>query len=103
MGVSDEIALPRAQPWVQHAYHLFVIRSARRDELLSALEAAGIRAGIHYPLPLHRQPAYRHLEAGPFPEAERAAAEILSLPMYPHLRDDQVDFVADRVIEFVRR
>ncbi len=94
------IGLPSEQPWATHVYHLYVIRTSRRDGLLAALDRAGVKAGIHYPVPLHRQPAYRELEAGPLPEAERAAAEVLSLPMYPQLTDRQVERVAEAVRAF---
>lgn len=94
------IGLPAEQDWARHAYHLYVIRSTQRDRLLGALEAAGVRAGVHYPVPLHLQRAYRDLNAGPFPVTEQAAAEVLSLPMHPHLTDDQVAFVAEQLTRF---
>jgi dTDP-4-amino-4,6-dideoxygalactose transaminase len=96
------IRLPIEAPWARHVYHLYVIRTARRDGLLEALRQAGIGAGIHYPVPLHRQPAYRSLAAGPFPHAERASDEVLSLPMFPEMREDQVAYVADAVRRFFR-
>jgi dTDP-4-amino-4,6-dideoxygalactose transaminase len=96
------VVLPQRQPWATHAYHLYVIRAPRRDDLLAALDRAGIKAGVHYPIPLHRQPAYRHLEAGPFPETERAAAEVLSLPMHPHLSTTEIERVAETVKAFYR-
>jgi dTDP-4-amino-4,6-dideoxygalactose transaminase len=72
-------------------YHLFVIRSARRDEIQSQLNLAGIGCGLHYPVPLHFQKAYAGcgFEPGSFPITERAAAEILSLPMFPQLTAEQ--------------
>lgn len=94
------LELPVEQPWARHVYHLYVVRARQRDDLINALEAAGVRTGIHYPVPLHRQPAYRELEAGPFPEAERAAAEVMSLPIYPQLADEQVDYVIEQVKRF---
>jgi dTDP-4-amino-4,6-dideoxygalactose transaminase len=96
------VVLPKSQSWATHAYHLYVIRAPRRDDLLAALDREGIKAGIHYPIPLHRQPAYRHLEAGPYPETERAAAEILSLPMHPHLSTTQIERVAETIKAFYR-
>lgn len=88
---------PVEQPWARHVYHLYVVRTRNRDALVAALGEAGVRAGVHYPVPLHRQPAYRGLEVGPLPEAERAAAEVLSLPIYPHIRDNQIERVAAAV------
>lgn len=84
---------------VEHVYHLFVVRLAGgpqlRDALRARLEAAGIESGIHYPVPLHLQPAYAHLghRPGDFPIAERLAAEIISLPMFPELTEEQIDHV----------
>lgn len=81
----------------EHVYHLFVVRVAERDRVAAALAEEGIATAIHYPTPIHRQPAYAHLGrgAGSFPVAEKAAGEILSLPMYPQLGDEQVDAVVD--------
>jgi dTDP-4-amino-4,6-dideoxygalactose transaminase len=94
------LQLPEERSWARHAYHLFVVRSAVRDDLLAALVGQGIGAGIHYPIPLHLQPAYADLEAGPFPEAERAATEVLSLPLFPELTDAQIEHVAEVVKSF---
>lgn len=82
-----------------HVWHLYVIESPRRDELSTALAAEGISTGIHYPVPLHLQPAYRHLgyRPGAFPATERAAKRILSLPMFPGLSDAQVEYVASAI------
>ena len=94
------LRLPRKAPGCRAVYHQFTIRLARRDALRTHLENNGIASGIHYPLPLHLQPAYAHLglSKGGFPIAEKAADEVLSLPMYPELRDDE----AHRIVEAVR-
>jgi dTDP-4-amino-4,6-dideoxygalactose transaminase len=86
-------------PDVRHVYHLFVIRVAERTLIQSALKESGIETGIHYPLPLHLQPAYRHLgyTKGDFPVVEDSAQRILSLPMDAELTIEQVDFVCDTV------
>ena len=91
-------------PNVRHAYHLYVVRTPRRDALLARLKACGIGAGIHYPLPLHRQPAYLKLGYADvvLPETERAAAEVLSLPMYPELTEEQIGYVTEQIREFFR-
>jgi dTDP-4-amino-4,6-dideoxygalactose transaminase len=85
----------------QHVYHLYVVRVGRRDDVLAKLGAEGIGAGIHYPVPIHLQGAFKQLghRAGDFPIAERAAAEILSLPLYPHITAEQ----QARVVDVLRR
>jgi dTDP-4-amino-4,6-dideoxygalactose transaminase len=85
-------------------YHLYVIRAERRDALQEHLTRQGIGTGLHYPLPLHRQKAYAHLgvREGSLPVTERAAGEILSLPMFPELTDNQVDRVAEAIRAFYR-
>ncbi|HEY5506289.1 MAG TPA: DegT/DnrJ/EryC1/StrS family aminotransferase [Coriobacteriia bacterium] len=82
---------------VEHVYHLYVVQVDDRDSVRSALDAAGIDSGIHYPVPLHLTPAYRELgyAAGDFPVAERMAARILSLPMHPYLTPEQLEFVTE--------
>ncbi|MFE6053447.1 DegT/DnrJ/EryC1/StrS family aminotransferase [Kitasatospora sp. NPDC056446] len=90
----DGLTLPRTAPGNEHVWHLYPVRigpGRDRDEVLAALHAAGIGAGVHYPVPVHLQPAFRHLghRAGSFPVAERAARELLSLPLHPHLTEEQ--------------
>jgi dTDP-4-amino-4,6-dideoxygalactose transaminase len=83
-----------------HVYHLYVIRHARRDDLRDFLRERGIGSLIHYPVPVHRQPAYAALGApGAFPVAERMAREVLSLPMYPELQTEEVT----RVVKAIQR
>jgi len=86
-------------------FHLYIIEVDRRDALLAWLNDKGIQALIHYPIPLHLQKAYASLgyKKGDFPNAERAADRIISLPMYPDLTKVQVDFVVDAVREFYAR
>ncbi len=90
------LLLPVERPRGTHAYHLYTVRvPAGRDRVRAALLERGIETGIHYPIPLHLQPAYAWmgLWEGAFPEAERAAREVLSLPLYPEMTDDQVERV----------
>lgn len=86
----------------RHGYHLYVIRSPRRDALQRHLRERGIGTGVHYPVPAHCQPAYRHLgyAEGEFPCAERACREVLSLPLYPELTEDELRHVAAAVGAF---
>lgn len=86
------IISPFCPEWARAVYHLYVIRVKERDRVQKTLAGSGIGTAIHYPVPLHLQGAYRHLgfRTGDFPVSESAAAEILSLPMYPQLRVDQI-------------
>jgi dTDP-4-amino-4,6-dideoxygalactose transaminase len=97
--LADEVELPRQAPWTaEHVYHLFVVRLWRgdRDAVVRHLQAAGVGAGIHYPVPIHLQEAYAGLGLGPgsFPVTEGAARQILSLPLYPELSREQVETAA---------
>ena len=87
---------PVERQGVRHVYHVYVVRSSDRDGLRARLTDAGVQTGVHYPIPVHLQPAYRDLgySAGDFPVSERAAGEVLSLPMYPELTEKQIDTVA---------
>ena len=92
---------PGAAPGTEHSFHLYVIRSRRRDELAEHLDRRGIGNGVHYRVPLHLQPAYADAcLAGDLPEAERAAAEVLSLPLFPGLTEEQQDAVIEAVAAF---
>ena len=96
------LRLPVARAGSEHVYHQYAVRvvagaaAGGRDRVRAALQAAGIETGIHYPVPLHRQPCYAGLglDEGAFPESERAAREVLTLPLHPHLVEAQVDRVA---------
>ncbi|MEO8257203.1 MAG: DegT/DnrJ/EryC1/StrS family aminotransferase [Acidobacteriota bacterium] len=96
------LVLPRRRPEAQHVFHLYVVRSSRREPLQEDLRSAGILALIHYPVPIHLQPAYLGRLSGSdaLPATERAAREVLSLPIYPELTEDHVRTVADGVRAF---
>ena len=89
----------------ESAWHLYTVRSSRRDELKKHLDANGIGNAVHYPMPLHLQKAYAHLgyQLGDFPVAEKASREVLSLPMFPELTDAQIQRVADVVKDFFKK
>jgi dTDP-4-amino-4,6-dideoxygalactose transaminase len=93
---NNGIRLPREAPYGRHVFHVYAIRTADRVALQRTLQAHGIATGIHYPVPVHLQPAYADLgyKAGDFPEAERAAEQVLSLPMYPELSRTQLEMVS---------
>jgi dTDP-4-amino-4,6-dideoxygalactose transaminase len=93
------------EPGSVHGRHLFVVHTAKRDQLQQYLHEQGIETGIHYPIALHRQPAYEHLgyKAGSFPIAEKTAETTLSLPLYPQMPDSDVELVCDAVCRFMAR
>ncbi len=99
------VGVPVEAPGEVHVYHQYVVRTPQRDALASYLKGAGIETGIHYPVPLHRQPAWllAYGEGPALPRAERLAQEILSLPVFPDLTDAEVERVADAVVAFCRR
>ena len=101
LGADVNITLPFEPSWSRSIYHLYVIRSTERDKLQEDLSRSGINTGIHYPIPVHLQQAYRSLgfEAGDFPVAEAVAAQVLSLPMFPGLTAAQ----QERVVDAIRR
>lgn len=94
--------LPQTAPGNVHTYHQFTIRHPRRDALQQYLKEHGVSTAVYYPLPLHLQEAYQYLgyRRGDFPNAERASQEVLSLPVYPELREEQIDYVAAMVRRF---
>jgi dTDP-4-amino-4,6-dideoxygalactose transaminase len=98
------LQLPREAAWGESAYHLYVVRHPRRDELKAHLEANGVGCAVHYPISLHQQKAYANLghKPGDFPVAEKAARECLSLPIYPELTDAQIQRVAEVVCKFFK-
>ena len=84
-------------------YHLMVVRHEARDSLAARLREQGIATGVHYPIPLHRQPAFVAYAAGPLPVAERAASEVLSLPMFPEMSSSEVDRVTSALVAAARQ
>ena len=97
------VTCPYEPSWSRAVYHLYVMRTGDRDGMMAHLKAAGIGTGIHYPVPLHLQQAYATFGYKPwdFPAAERAAAEIVSLPMFPQLTAEQQLRVAKEIGQFV--
>ena len=93
---------PYEAPYARHVYHLYVVRVKRREELQEHLTKRGVSTGIHYPIPIHLQEAYKELghRRGDFPISERLAEEILSLPIYPELGEEGVAEVVDAIRDF---
>ncbi len=100
-GVGD-IIIPREHERATHVYHLYVIQTKMRDSLREHLASKGIGTGLHYPVPLHLQEAYRHLgyKQGAFPVTETVASQGLSLPMFPELTSAQIDYVTSTIVQF---
>jgi dTDP-4-amino-4,6-dideoxygalactose transaminase len=99
LSEHDGVLIPREAEYGRHVYHVYAVRVKSRDQLLQALAERGVSCGIHYPIPVHLQPAYRHLnlKEGAFPVAERCAREFLSLPMFPELTSVQIQTVVSEL------
>lgn len=95
------IRLQAVAPEAYHVYHLFIVQVGRRDDVRAELGRRGIQTGIHYPLPCHQQPPLQGFADGSLPVVERVAPTLVSLPMFPHMRDDQVDRVAEQLLDVV--
>jgi dTDP-4-amino-4,6-dideoxygalactose transaminase len=97
-----EIELPSQRKEGEHVYHLFVIKAEKRDELERHMKEKGVEVGLHYPVPIHLQPCFSSLgyKQGDFPVSERLSKSILTLPMFPTLREEEVKYVADCIKNF---
>jgi len=102
-AAAAALVLPVEPSWSRHIYHLYVVRTEDRERMMNHLAKAGIGTGIHYPVPLHFQNAYRflHYASGDFPVAEKLARQVVSLPMYPQLNLGQQARVAEEVLGFL--
>jgi dTDP-4-amino-4,6-dideoxygalactose transaminase len=103
---ATPLGLPRARDGVEHVYHQYVVRCQRRDELRAFLKANSVGTAIHYPLPVHLQPAYRDRlvpSGGQLAQTERACRKVLSLPMHPQLADEQAAFVGEQIMSWYRQ
>ncbi len=100
-----EVILPAEMPEAKHVYHLFVIRTQKRDELMQFLKDNQIYTGMHYPIPCHLQNAYKKLgyKKGDFPVSEKYTDEVLSLPMSEQLKEDEIKYVSEKIKEFYGR
>jgi dTDP-4-amino-4,6-dideoxygalactose transaminase len=99
-----EVSLPKEAPYGRHVYHLYVIRAEKTDELQQYLSSKGIDTLIHYPIPIHLQNAYKSLghKIGDFPVTEKVSKEILSLPMFPELSHEEIEYVCKNIRDFFR-
>ncbi len=94
---------PGEMPYAKHVYHLYVIRVRDREGLQNYLKEQGIATGFHYKYPLHLQKAYAYLghKEGDFPVTEKVMKEIISLPMYPELTEEQIHYVAEHIKKYI--
>ncbi|MCK4307771.1 DegT/DnrJ/EryC1/StrS family aminotransferase [candidate division WOR-3 bacterium] len=99
---ATSVITPKEKEYAKHVYHLYVIKSERRDELAEYLNSKGISTGIHYPIPLHLQPAYKYLglKPGSFPVTEEFCSKALSLPMFPELKEDEIRLIVEEIKRF---
>jgi len=97
--LDDKVIKPKELEKRKHAYHLYVIRTKKRDALKEFLHENEIGTGIHYPTPIHKQPIFSGRRS--LPATERICEEILSLPMHPTLKDEEVEYVCKKVNEFL--
>ncbi|MEK6542848.1 MAG: DegT/DnrJ/EryC1/StrS family aminotransferase [Elusimicrobiota bacterium] len=104
-ALSEFIQVPKRRPGVKHVYHLYVIRVKDRDGLLAFLNDQGIEAKVHYPVPVHLQPAAKSLgyKKGDFPKCEADCPQIITLPAHQHLTDEELDYTIEKVREFYKR
>jgi dTDP-4-amino-4,6-dideoxygalactose transaminase len=104
LGDIPGIRLPVVAGYGKHVYHIYAIRVKNRDRILEGLISAGVSAAVHYPVPLHLQPVYRHLgyRRGDFPVAERVCRDVLCLPIHPHMTKKQIIYVAQTLKRLVK-
>jgi len=102
--IDAHVITPLTPEWAEPVWHLYVVRTPHRDALQKFLGEKGIGTGIHYPIPIHMSPVYKDMgyQEGDFPITEREANEILSLPMFPHMTREHVEYVAAAIKEFER-
>jgi len=98
----NTVITPYEPEWTKAVYHLYIIRTQKRDELQKYLQEKGISTGLHYPIPLHLQKAYGGLGyvEGDFPITEKVAREIISLPMFPDLTKEQIEYISEKIKDF---
>jgi dTDP-4-amino-4,6-dideoxygalactose transaminase len=97
---DSDVERPVEMPWARHVYHVYTLRTDERDARQAALSAEAIQTGIHYPVPVHLQPAYADMgyARGAFPQSEKAAATVLSLPLFPEMTNDQIEKVSQALL-----
>jgi dTDP-4-amino-4,6-dideoxygalactose transaminase len=99
------VITPFEESWAKHVYHVYVIRTEKRDEILKFLKDHGVSALVHYPVPIHKQPAITSVlgNQSSLKNTEKLADEVLSIPMHPKLTNDEVAYVSEKIAEFTER
>jgi len=101
--LGDVVITPKTADWARHVYYVYTIRAKKRDELREFLKKNEIATGLYYPIPVHLQPAVKErIEPVKLPVTEKVVEEIVSLPMHPFMKDEDVEYIANKVIEFYR-
>ena len=93
--LPEGLVIPTEYPARKHVFHLYVIRTSEREQMIDNLRQSGIETGIHYPVPIHRQPLFSTKED--LPQTDRFCRQILSLPMFPDLSDDQITYICEKI------
>jgi dTDP-4-amino-4,6-dideoxygalactose transaminase len=98
---GGSVRSPMEMPYARHVYHVYAIRSLKRDHLQKSLQAKGIQSGIHYPIPVHLQKAYEDLgyKKDDFPQAEEVSKEVLSIPIFAELTEAQISVILKEIYE----
>lgn len=101
-GLKGIVSIPYEKDWARHVYHLYVIRTPRRQELQDFLKSSDIETGIHYPVPIHLQPIFKDESSTPakLPNTEQFKDEILSIPLFPTLKTEQREYVIEKILKF---
>ena len=104
-ALDDLVVTPTEEPWAKHVYHMYVIRTQKRDKLRDFLKNNLISTGIHYPIPIHKQPAITNTlgQQSSLRNSEIAAKTVLSLPIYPHLNTNQIECISTKISEFFQK
>ncbi len=99
---NTEVVIPKELDYIKHVYHLYVIRTDKRDDLRRYVNSKGIATGLHYPIPLNLQEPYKKIAGNKasYPAAEKNAKEVLSLPMFAELTEEQIKFIAEEIKSF---
>jgi len=102
---DTDVITPSEEEYAKHVYHLYVIRTEKRDKLQKYLKSRGIATMVYYLIPIHLQDAYKYLgyKEGDFPVTEMISGEIISLPMFPELKDEEIKYIAGEIINFLNR